>query len=517
MIKNKLAVANVLAVLISSPQLALDERYTLTPDDFPERFHKIVFGAIQHLAQSGAKNLDEVVIDDYLSRYPAQHKVFTDNDGIAYVQHAAEIALPGNYEYYYNVLKKYSLLGRLESKGYNVSYFCQSETAEIEAKQDSQSNLDQFTIEQILDHYEIELTDMKALYGAETDTVECHISKGMRELKEELAESPAWGLPMNSAKMTTVCRGRRKKKLYLRSAPTGAGKSRQSLADACRLAVSQYYDPDKKRWVKTKLGESVLFITTELEREEIQTMLWAYVACVPEEHIIDNKYQPNEEARVNKAIEIIEAAKFYFVCISDFTADDIEQVIKRHKLTYGIDYVFFDYIHTTAKSLSELSNRAKGFKLREDQALYLFADRLKTLANRYDIHIDTSTQVNDEWKTMKNPDQSVIRGAKAMADKVDVGFVCLELSEKDKEAIHHILPKEGMAFCQEPNLVYHVFKLRRGKYNHIKLFIYFDYGTLRTTDLFVTDRDYKLLDVQSTNVELLLEQTDMTEELLTCL
>lgn len=302
-----------------------------------------------------------------------------------------------------------------------------------------------------MDHYDAQLASMKHAYVVNSDVVESHIAKGMRELKAELAESPAWGLPMNSAKMTTICRGRRKKKLYLRSAPSGNGKSRQSLADACRLAVSQFYDPHKQKWVKTKLAESVLFITTELERDELQTMLWAYTACVPEEHIIDNRYQDGEEKRVQKAIEIIEQAKFYFVCISNFTAEDIENIIKRYKLDYGIDYVFFDYIHTTSKFLAELSNQAKGFKLREDQALYLFADRLKSLANRYDIHIDTSTQVNDEWKTLKNPDQSVIRGAKAIADKVDVGFVCLELTEKDKDAIHKIMPKDGMAFCQEPN------------------------------------------------------------------
>lgn len=511
-IKNKLAIANVLSVLMHNPQLALDDRYALTPDDFPERFHKIIFGAIQHIVRSGARVLDEVVIDDYLASYPTQHKVFEDNRGIEYLQHAMDLNEDDNFDYFHGLLKKCSLLNQLESQGFDIRKFHNPDAMHIDVSQGSQSNLDQYSLADIIDHYDLQLANLKNAFCSDNDVMECHISKGMRELKDELSESPAWGLPMNSAKMTTICRGRRKKKLYLRSAPTGTGKSRQSLADACRLAVSQYYDPEKKRWVKTKLSESVLFITTELEREEIQTMLWAYVACVPEDHIIDNKYQGREEERVRKAIEIIEEAHFYFVCISDFTIEDIESIIKRHKLSYQIDYVFFDYIHTTSKFLAELSNKARSFKLREDQALYLFADRLKALANHYDIHIDTSTQVNDEWKTMKNPDQSVIRGAKSIADKVDVGYVCLELTEKDKEAIQKIMPAQGMAFSQHPNVVYHVFKLRRGKYNHVKLFMYFDYGTLRTTDMFVTDRDYALLDVQSTNIELLLEQTDTTED-----
>ena len=64
----------------------------------------------------------------------------------------------------------------------------------------------------------------------------------------------------------------------------------------------------------------------------------------------------------------------------------------------------------------------------------------------------------------------------------------------------------------QPNLVYHVYKVRRGKLNHVKLFIYFDYATLRTKDLFVTDKDYKLLDVANTSVDALLDETDVTDK-----
>lgn len=497
---------------MKDPSLVTDERYPLSPDDFPERFHKIVFAAIDHLARSGVKHIDEIVVDDYLSQYLTQHHVFTDNGGIEYLQKAAEITDAGNYDYYFTLLKKYSLLSRLQSSGFDISrYYCPDDL-HVETVQKAQDELDKNSLEQILDSYDVQLAQLRREYCADSDVVECHVAKGMKELKQELATSPSWGLPMNSAKMTTICHGRRLKKLYLKTLPSGIGKTRISIADACRLAVPQYYDPDKKRWVKTKCSESVLFITTELEMPEIQTLIWAYVACVPEDHITDNKYERGEEERVKKAIDLIEASRFYSVYISDFDMADIEAIIKRHKINYGVNYVFFDYLHSSPKSFAQLSAKARGFNLREDQNLMLFSAKLKSLCNKYDIHIDTSTQANDDWKTMKNPDQSVIRGAKAIADKIDIGYVGLEPTEKDKEAIHQIMPKLGMSFCQEPNLVYHVYKVRRGKINHVKVFVNFDYGTLRTTDLFVTDRDYKLLDVKGTNIEILLDQTDMTEE-----
>lgn len=511
-VKNKLAVANVISALMKNPQLALDDRYPLSPDDFPERFHKIVFAAIDHIAHSGAKVLDEIVVDDYLAQYPQQHKVFEDNGGMEYLQRAMEISESANYEYYHTALKKCSLLNQLADQGYDIRKFYDPDAMTIEAVQSSQTNLDQYSLSDIVDYYDMQISALKSKFCSDSDVVECHIAKGMRELKNELSESPSWGLPMNSSIMTTICHGRRLKKFYLKSLSSGLGKTRISIADACRLAISQYYDPDTKKWIQTTCESPVLFITTELELNEIQTMLWAYVACVPEDHILDNKYVDDEEERVEKAIQIVENSKFYAVYIANFDMEDIESIIKRHKIQYGIEYVFHDYIFTSAKIFTEMSNKAKGFKLREDQSLMVFSDKLKSLCNKYNIHIDSSTQTNDEWKNAKNPDQSVIRGAKAIADKVDIGFIGLEPSEKDKEAIGQIMPKLGMAFNTQPNLVYHVYKVRRGKYNHVKVFIHFDYGTLRTTDMFVTDRDYHLLDIKRTNIEVVLEQTDTTEE-----
>lgn len=143
--------------------------------------------------------------------------------------------------------------------------------------------------------------------------------------------------------------------------------------------------------------------------------------------------------------------------------------------------------------------------MREDNALIMFIDRMKTLANLLNIHIDTSTQANGDWKNNDMVDQSVIRGAKGMADKVDVGLVALPPSAKDREGIAHILQK---GFTKEPNLVYHVYKVRRGRLNHVRLWLYFDYATCRTEDLFVTDNEYRLLDVDATNIEVVLDKTE---------
>lgn len=494
-----------------TPALLLDERYHLSPDDFPERFHRIVFGAFDHLAHKGIQSIDEIVVDDYLSRFPTQYHVFTENRGVDYLHHLATVSQDVNFDYYYNTLKKCSLLNALEQQGFNISPFYDPSEVSPSACDKTEERMTESTQDEILEHYELQLSKIKSQFTTKSDVVEVHAAKGMRELRQRLREEPEFGLPMNSAKMTTICHGRRLKKFYLKTSPTGFGKTRLAVADACLLGIPERYNPQLDRWEQiTTTARGVVFITTELEVDEIQTMIWAYTAGVPENHITDNCYAPGESERVDHAIELVERSNFHIIYISQFDMDDIEHLVKQAKLDYGCDYIFFDYLSTSAKALAGLSQKTRGFSLREDQLLVLFSDRLKTLCNRYNVHIDTSTQANDDWKNQASPDQSVIRGSKAIADKIDVGYVSTELSEKDKVAMETLLA-QGAKFCQMPNLVFNIYKVRRGAYNHIKLFVYFDYATLRTTDICATDRNYKVLDIQGTNIESILNKTIIEE------
>lgn len=96
-----------------------------------------------------------------------------------------------------------------------------------------------------------------------------------------------------------------------------------------------------------------------------------------------------------------------------------------------------------------------------------------------------------------------------MADKLDLGYIVLPVSEADKLGIETIVAR-NKGFLPDPNLVFHIYKNRRGKLNHVRLFVYFDYSTCRTTDLFVTDNKYNLIDVESTVVEF---QRDYEEDI----
>lgn len=80
-----------------------------------------------------------------------------------------------------------------------------------------------------------------------------------------------------------------------------------------------------------RFSEPALFISTELEADEIQSMIIAFVSGVNESKILDGKYSGDEEERVDKAIQFIESAPLYIEHIDDFDINDIENLIKRYK------------------------------------------------------------------------------------------------------------------------------------------------------------------------------------------
>ena len=66
---DKSTVLMVLGSLIKKPSLFLEDKYTIIEQDFVERFHTIIFGAIKNLYLEGVKTITALEIDKYLSSY----------------------------------------------------------------------------------------------------------------------------------------------------------------------------------------------------------------------------------------------------------------------------------------------------------------------------------------------------------------------------------------------------------------------------------------------------------------
>ena len=226
-------------------------------------------------------------------------------------------------------------------------------------------------------------------------------------------------------------------------------------------------------------------------------MMLAFLSCVNEEHILNGRYEGNEEDRVITAAQILKESPLYIETLPDFSIQDIENTIKRNIRDHNIFYVFHDYIHTSMKILEEVTRRSGGVRLREDNILFMLSIKLKDICNINDVFIFSATQLNGDYVDSDTPDQNLLRGAKAIADKIDMGSILLPVSTKDIDGLVSILDKN---VYDKPNLKLSIYKNRRGRYKGIYLWCKADLGTCRITPMFATDYAYNYIDIQDTKI-----------------
>ena len=115
--------------------------------------------------------------------------------------------------------------------------------------------------------------------------------------------------------------------------------TRSMIADCCYIGCNKLYD-ENFGWIGSGPAEPVLFITTEQELEEIQTMMIAFLSNVNEEHILNGEYEEGEEERVMQAAKILKESPIYVEELPDFSLQDVENKIKKNIRDNNVKYVF---------------------------------------------------------------------------------------------------------------------------------------------------------------------------------
>ena len=290
--------------------------------------------------------------------------------------------------------------------------------------------------------------------------------------------------------------------------PTGqtSGKTRTSVFDACRLAYPIRWSHEKETFIEEiessgnyRPPRKVLFIVTEMDKQELQTIMLAYLSGVDEDHILTGNYEFGELSRVKYAARIIEKYSGYFIIeeISEPNLTNVEATIKKYATVDNVKYVCFDYIHSTASMINQFAKNNLG----EHTILMMMANQLKQLAKDYNIFISSSTQVNvnamSDDGEFKN--ETCIRGSKAVSDKADMGCVMTRVTDKVWNSLVINLrtaAREGYIdpiIVENPNYrpthIIDIYKMRRGRYKNVRIWINLHLGTGKRTDLFMTNAD----------------------------
>lgn len=492
------AIMQVIGCVYNNPQiLEFEDKYTITDEDFPDEFHRTVFGAIYKIYELGAKTITLENLADFLSSRPKSAAIYKKNDGDKWLLKVADVASQLSFDFYYNRLKKMTLLRAYDNYGVDVSdIYDPDNILDIRKKQLQEDLLDNSSLEEIADRVDRKISDIRLKYVDDTTGEAIQAGKGVLQLIQKFKDHPEVGVPLYGRLVNTVTRGARLKKFYLRSAATGIGKTRSMIADACNIACNKIYD-ESFGWINNGTSEPTLFITTEQELEEIQTMMLAFLSNVNEEHIINGEYEGDEEERVIKAGEILESSPLYVEELPDFSLKDVENVIKKNIRDHDVKYIFHDYIHTSLKILEEITKRSGGVKLREDNILFMLSNKLKDICNQYGVFIMSATQLNGDYQEAKTPDQNLLRGAKSIADKIDYGSILLSVKEEDIDALDSILSSN---IFEKPTIKMSVYKNRRGRYKGIIMWCKADLGTCRIQPMFCTTYDYELINMDDIKI-----------------
>lgn len=329
---------------------------------------------------------------------------------------ASTAAVELSFDYYYHRMKKMTLLRAYDNCGIDVSdIYDPDNILDTKKKQQQEDYLDNSSLDQIADKIDEKISSIRLQYVDDAYGEAYQAGDGIMELIDKFKEAPEVGIPLYGQLINTVTRGARLKKFYLQSAASGVGKTRSMIANACFIACDKIYD-ESFGWIKNGTKEPTLFITTEQELEEIQTMMLAFLSNVNEEHILNGSYEGNEEERVREAAIYLSESPLYIEELPDFSLKDVEDRIKKNIRDHDVKYVFHDYIHTSLKILEEITRRSGGIKLREDNVLFMLSTRLKDMCNKYGIFIMSATQLNADYQESKTPDQNLLRGAKSIAD-----------------------------------------------------------------------------------------------------
>lgn len=398
-LSDKMAYRQIIGCLMQNPLLFL-EYPDMNPSDFDLKVARICFIIIKKLYEEGATKLTPIEVDQEVEKHENSARIYKGDGGLDFLKSAYEFAELSNFKLYYIRLKKYSLLRRLQKDKYDISefYIDDKDIDDPLKALEIQEHFDESSIEEILNSVEgkYNIIRNEFLHGghAKGDP-----SEGINELIQELMETPNIGPSLEGKIFSSACRGARAGCLYLKSSSSGSGKSRGSIFDACRLAYPCRWSHEQQTFIEEvdsegefRTARKVLFIVTEMDKEELQTIILAYLSGVNEEHILTGKYDLGELSRVKYAAKIMKKYHDYFLIeeISDPNLVNVEATIKRYATVENVKYVFFDYIHSTASMINQFARN----NLNEASILMMMANQLKQLAKDYNLFIFSATQVN---------------------------------------------------------------------------------------------------------------------------
>ena len=230
----------VISGLLKDPKLLHDQdNFRLSINDFDNEFYKIVFGSIYNLTMSGVERIEPLDIDIYIAQYPQQYDVYQKNEGLEFIKkltRPGEVFDQAKFVFHYDRLKKFTILRDLERNGFETKQFYNPSVA-LDKRDAEERKINEISADDIIRTVQKKLNVVEESYVSRLYSTTQRAAEGLKDLYFELKKNPEVGLPLEGDILNYILRGARFGKMYINSAPSGHGKTRFMLGNACALSL----------------------------------------------------------------------------------------------------------------------------------------------------------------------------------------------------------------------------------------------------------------------------------------
>lgn len=217
----------VLSTLLNNTNILYNSAYPLSKEDFkPNLSHKIIYITICQLADKGCSVIDAKELVTYLEggyeeQLNALKEDISDGNIIGYIDTLKALDNNNSYEYWYQEVRKRSLLRKYRDNGFNISKFWDEDKSE----EKNIAKLNNFTLKDIVGYFDTIQTELRQNFIIEENVRRIQAGENYEEIKEAFKSTPYFGACMESPYQTTLFRGWLKGQVIMNSAPSGMGKA----------------------------------------------------------------------------------------------------------------------------------------------------------------------------------------------------------------------------------------------------------------------------------------------------
>ena len=514
---NTISAIEVLGSILNKPFIMEKSEYILREEDFVSPLHRVVFKCAYNLGVvQGFREIKIGDIESYLSqRDPVSHKkIFENEENLKWL---TDIKAHDNsdFDYYYNKLKKFSLIRAYLKNGIEcVTKIFNPDETEIKLREQQENRLDNMTIDDIKKYVNDSLIEVNTIFTSYDEAL-THRKSGdnIEELFRRLKEDPPYGFNTESEYLNTAIMGFLPKKLIIETRSSNLGKSRNAIKRLIGVCAKRLWSFKENKYIDNPNylpSNSALYIGTEMDLfMELEPIIIAFISGVEQSHIMKQEYEEGEKDRVYEAIEISKEMKLYMEDQPNFDAQWMWKTVEYYKKEYDICMVCLDYLEITASLTNEFIKNG-GTKGKDDICLINFTNELKQIVNKFNITMVFYTQsINSSLiEKLDWYDNNTIKGCSNLHVKCDAGLTVfpptakmLDQMEEVIQVANRRLRKEGHKGNYKPNAVYTLYKNRMTGYRNIRIWCYLDQGNGRIQELFVTDKENNIVDIDKTIIK----------------